>query len=270
LGNTLYRELLPYFDVYGTYLTKTERYTDNQVFYRFDSRKDNLLSLLDTLQPGWIIDATVNSEQANPDYLQQLCAYCQEQPGARVVRFSSPAVFDARTRYPSYETDRPVAETATGKAEIAAEKLLLEHIPDKLLIARLPIMLGTNAPVVIQLREAIRNKAHFEVFPNHVVSVSTADKAAQQLHYLISKRKSGIYHLSSSDVIHHDELFYEIAMGLGNSLPVFDYVYLSNEDRYCALLPGKNKLPPPYRITVAEAIEFTVLSDQITTLKKQL
>jgi len=267
VGNTLYRELLPYFDVYGTYFSQFGKFSENQVFYHFDAETNDILPLLEELRPGIIIAAFNAAQPLQIRVYGQIASYCASNPGSRLVVFSSPAVFDAQNLYPAYENDRTVSRSRTGKTEIAVEKFLLDKISPQLIIARIPILLGTNTPVVLQLKQAIRQKVHFELYPNHIVSVSTADKLAQQIHYLINKNKTGIFHLCSTDVIHHDELFNEIASGISNQLPVFDYVYHSNEDRYQAILPKINVLPPAYRITVNEAVEHTVLSEQITTLK---
>lgn len=267
VGNTLYRELLSYFDVYGTYYSQSEKYADNHVFYRFDAYNDDLFSLLDRIKPGLIISAFNTNLDVRLRVYRDLITYLGTERKSRLIVFSSSSVFDARTAFPAYETDRPVSQTEKGKSEIAIEKLLLEAIPGQLVIARVPIILGTNSPVIIKLREAIRRQAHFELYPNHIVSVTTADKLSQQIHYLINKERTGIFHLGSTDVIHHDELFKEIATGMSSTTPVFDYVYQSNDDCYYAILARDKKLPAAYRITVNQVIENTVLSDQITTLK---
>ena len=267
VGNTLYRELLPYFDVYGTYCSQFGKFSENQVFCHFDAETDDILPLLEELRPGIIISAFTVVESQQIKVYGQIASYCLNNPGSRLVVFSSPAVFDAQYLYPAYEDDRTVSRSRIGKMEITGEKFLLDKISPQLIVARIPILLGTNAPAVLKLKQAIKQKAHFELYPNHIVSVSTADKLAQQIHYLINKDKTGIFHLCSTDVIHHDELFREIASGISNQLPVFDYVYHSNEDRYQAILPKINMLPPAYRITVNEAVDYTVLSEQITTLK---
>ncbi|MEZ4875501.1 MAG: hypothetical protein R2793_08640 [Flavobacteriaceae bacterium] len=132
---------------------------------------------------------------------------------------------------------------------------------------RLPLILGVQAPTIRQLREAIKHHAAFEVFPNLIVSANTYDKLAQQVHYIINKQLSGIFHLSTEDVIHHDELFREISEKLSGKLPIFKNVYSSNEDQFLAILPKENKLPKNYRITMDEVIAESTLKDEIVTLK---
>ncbi len=42
IGNALYKELLSYFDVYGTYASQEGLYGDNQVFYKYRVEDDAL------------------------------------------------------------------------------------------------------------------------------------------------------------------------------------------------------------------------------------
>ena len=156
----------------------------------------------------------------------------------------------------------------TGRQKLALEKLLLEHIPFQASIIRMPMVFGINAPMIVQLRQAIKHKAAFEVFPKRIISATTAPKIAQQVHYIINKDLTDIHHLASSDVIHHDDIFREIAMKIGNTFPVFKNVFSSNEDEYQAILPKENLLPKPYRITIAEVIENSTLHDEIISIKK--
>ena len=45
IGNALYKELTPYFDVYGTYLSSTPTLAQNQVMYPYDVTKDSLTNM---------------------------------------------------------------------------------------------------------------------------------------------------------------------------------------------------------------------------------
>src|SRR5690606_1077558 len=124
-------------------------------------------------------------------------------------------VFDGKYLHPSFENDIPFSQTAFGKFKIAAEKLLLDNIPSQTAILRLPMVLGINSPEIIHLRQCIRHHATIEVFPNLVISTTTINKVSQQVHFIINKSLRGIFHLASVDMIHHDDLFKEIASKMG-------------------------------------------------------
>ncbi len=267
LGNTLYKELLSYFDVYGTYCNQVGVFGENQVFFRYNVEGGGLDSLLAHIQPTVIISALKGDHRAQYRAHETLVEYSLATD-ARILFLSTVHVFDGKGEFPSYENDKPASNSDVGRFKISIEKLL-QTLPKKnYAILRLPLVLGVNSPSVFQLKQAIKYHEHFEIFPNLIVSVTTADKFAQQVHYILNQRGHGIYHLASKDIIHHDDLFKEISEKISDKKPIFKSAYSSNEDTYLALLPKKNKLPKNYRITVAEVIEDSTLKEEIITLKK--
>lgn len=267
IGNCVYKELLPYFEVFGTYCFQQALYEENQAFFRYCLEDDNPYQLLNEIKPGIIISALGGDYKAQFSAHKEICSYVSENPHSRLIFFSAAEVFDGTFQFPSYENDKPLAVSDYGKFKISTEKLLLENIPDQTTILRLPLVLGFNSPALVHLRQTIKYKAVFEVFPNLIVSVSTANKMAQQLHYIINKNLKGIFHLASNDMVHHEELFREIVSKTGNKMPIFKSVFSSNNDSYLAILTKKNRLPLPYQITVAQVIEESTLKDEIQTLK---
>lgn len=268
IGNAIYKELLSYYDVYGTYCHQSGTFENNQVFFHYDVQEDSLGSILYNVNPDVVISSLRGEFDGQFRAHQQLCEYIRNKKDSRLLFLSSVNVFDAKWRYPSYEDDLPEAESEYGKFKISVERLLMNLPPKQYAILRLPLVLGVNAPRVFQLKQASRHQAGFEVYPNLIISVTTADKIAQQIHYIINKSLSGIFHLASKDVVHHQDLFQELTDKLCSEDPVFKSVFSSNEDRYLAILPKKNKLPKPYRITVAEVIEDSTLNEEIITLKQ--
>ncbi len=266
IGNTLYKELLSYFDVYGTYARQEGNFGENQVFFRFVAEEDDISKILFQVNPTVIVSAFKASFAGTEKTLNDIASYCMGT-GGHFIYISSVAVFDARSQFPSYESDKPLAESHEGRHHIRMERIIQELPNKQWVIARLPLVLGVNSPEIIHLKQAIRHQAEFEVYPHLVVSTTTNDKIAQQIHYLINRNLSGIYHLSSEDVIHHEDLFKEIAEKISERTPIFKNVYSSNEDRYLAILPKENKMPKNYRITVADVISDTTLKDEIVTLK---
>ena len=267
VGNSLYKELLSYFKTYGTYCTQEGSFRDNQVFFKYDVVEDNLAEILKETNPSVIISSLRGDYKAQFYAHSEIANYVQAHHHCRLLFLSSVEVFDGLYAYPSYEGDSPKAESNYGRHKLSIERLLLETIPAQTTILRLPLVLGATAPEVIQLIQAGKNKAAFEVYPNLIISVSTADKIAQQVHYIINKGLDGIFHLASEDVIHHEDLFKELTEKLGIETPVFKNVYHRNEESYQAILPKKNRLPNPYRITVSEVIDSTSLHEEIVTTR---
>lgn len=267
IGHHIFMELQSYFEVYGTYCNAVAEFSENNVFVRYCSEEDNLLALLEKIQPTHIISALHGDYKSQFIAHKQVCEYIHKNHYSKLLFLSSAHVFDGKYALPSYENDKPLAESRFGKYKIAVERLLLEQIPAQTSILRLPMVLGLHSPRIIQLRQSIKHHATFDVFPNLSISVTIADKIAQQIHYIISKQLEGIFHLASTDMIHHEELFREITSKLGDKMPIFKSVYRSNNDDYLAILPKKNKLPEQYTITVAEVIASCTLNEEISTFK---
>ncbi|PVW13185.1 sugar nucleotide-binding protein [Marixanthomonas spongiae] len=267
IGNALYKDLHPYFDVYGTYCHQHQAYKDNQVFHSFCVEENSIGDLLKNLKPRFIIVALTGTYSDRLKLLRDLCLYAEQFPESRIVYFSSSEIFDGQRHFPGYEYDKPVPESTAGRFHTAAEKYLQEQLPFQTALLRLPLVLGVNSPTLVQLRQSMKHHASFEIFPKHIVSATTQDKLAQQTHYIINQKLTGIFHLSSSDVIHHDDLFTEIASKIGFKMPIFKKVYSSNDDLYRAILPRDNKLPGSLQFSISEVIDACTLKEEIITFK---
>jgi hypothetical protein len=88
------------------------------------------------------------------------------------------------------------------------------------------------------------------------MNVTTDSKLTQQIHYIINQNKFGIFHLGSTDLVHHDDYFKDIVTKITTQDDVlYKLVYTTNEDRYLAVLPKFNKLPEHLEITSLEVLE---------------
>ena len=267
IGNAIYKELLSYFEVHCTYCQQSGAFSENQVFHNFCVEEDSMLLLLNKIQPTIIISVISGDQKGQFEAHQQIVNYALINLGCSVLYISSSEVFDGKFRHPSYENDNTLSETASGKFKISIEKLLLEKIPQQTAIIRLPMVLGINSPEILHLRQCIRHQATFEVFPNLVITTTTINKVCQQIHYIINQSLRGIFHLTSNDMIHHEDLFREITSKMGDKMPIFKSVFRSNEYRYNAILPKENKLPNCKQITVSQVIEECSLNEEIISIK---
>jgi dTDP-4-dehydrorhamnose reductase len=267
IGNVLYRELLSYFDVHGTYANQEGIFGDNQVFHEYKVEEGGLDVILARVQPNVIISSLRGAFKAQYEAHETLIEYVTAT-NAKLLLLSSVNVFDGKGEFPSYENDPPFAESDYGKFKISVERLVQTLPKSNYTILRLPLVLGVNSPRMFQLKQAIKHQAAFEVFPNLIISITTASKVAQQVHYIINKELCGIYHLSSKDMVHLEDLFREISEKISEKTPIFKSAFSSNEDTYQAILPKKNKLPKTYHITVSEVIDDSTLKEEIITFKK--
>ena len=267
IGNALYKELLSYFEVNCTYCLQQGAFSENQVFHKFCAEEDSMFLLLNKIKPTTIISAMAGNSNSLLTAHQDIVNYALLNEDCSVLYISSSEVFDAKVRHPSYENDLTISETDSGKFKISIERLLLDKIPTQTAILRLPIVLGINSPQIINLRQCIRHKAAFEVFPNLVITTTTIRKVCQQIHYIINQSIRGIYHLASSDMVHHEDLFREIASKIGDKMPIFKNVFSRNEVSYNAIISKENKLPSFLQISVSQVIEESSLNEEIISIR---
>lgn len=227
---------------------------------------DSISPLLARITPTDIVYALKGPYDKQHNLLKALVEYCRGTD-SRLILLSSVRVFDAVRSHVSYETDKPLPQSVLGKHFTQAERIICDLPADLYTIVRLPLIIGTNAPLIKQLRQAHKHKAHFEVLPNHIISVMSDIEVVRQLHYIINRKLTGIYHISSTDLIHHSDLFLELSQKLGLNEMIFEYNYSSNEDEYYALLAKFNPLPKQFRFTVSQLVNQVVLNQEISTLK---
>ena len=267
IGNAIYKELTSYFDVYGTYHTANKALDDNNVMFKFNVEKDNINDTLNKVNPNYIISSLRGPFKDQLRVHQETLNYTLSAVNCKIIYLSTVNVFDGKGKFPSYENDSLLAVSQYGKYKVRQEKAINKLPNSKFAILMLPLVLGVNSPRIIQLKEASKNKTDFEVYPNLIISVTTANKIAQQVHYIINKNLNGIFHLSSNNMIHHLELFEELSKKLELNHFVFKNIYTSNKDRYLAILAKHNKLPKNYQINISQVIEDCVLKEEIESLR---
>ncbi|WP_124980774.1 sugar nucleotide-binding protein [Nonlabens xiamenensis] len=256
IGQALYKELAPYYNVHATYRTDDSKLESNQHFHQFDLEQEEVHLILDQLQPKFIVSAlrgNINSLL----YLHQSILQWIRNRDSRLIFLSSANVFDSFTHFPSYEYDKTFSESIYGRSKIKIENALLRLPPSKYVICRIPMIFGYNSPRVQDLKKQLINDQPVEVFPHVVINATHIDKLVQQLHYLINRRRRGIFHLGSNNLIHHSDLIKDICEVLGYPDPLIKQVYDSNDDRQLSVLPKDNLLPRHLQLNIEEVISYS-------------
>ena len=241
IGNCLYKELSPFYNTFGTYYS-AKGYQNNQHFFQYDIEKGGIEEIIKEVKPKLIISALRGSFEAHHevhDYLIDLV----RRINCRILFLSSANVFDAFQHFPSYEYDKTLSESIYGRFKIKIENQVMRLPIGKYVIARLPMVFGINAPRTLEIDRAIQNNEAIEVFPNTIINVNSDIRLTQQIHYLINQKKSGLYHLGSTDLISHFDFFKSIVERRHQKPGIYKQVYTSNTIRYLATLPKENKLP---------------------------
>ena len=248
LGNAIYKELCPYFKTFGTYHTSNSQWEKNHHFFQYDFEEDDIYEILEIVKPTIIISALRGDFATQFIAHKHLAEYVFSRK-IKIIFLSSANVFDAYSKYPSYEEDKTLSNSVYGHFKIKIENMLLRLPKNQVAILRLPMVFGTQAPRIQEIINNINEKTPVEVFPNLIINVTTSDKLTQQIHYIINRNKSGIFHLGSTDLVHHDEFIKDITKLLNLKNIIFKQVYTTNDDRYLAVLPKYNLLPKNLQLT---------------------
>ena len=254
LGNGIYKELGPYFKTYGTYRTPTKEFQNNKQFFHYNVEEDDVFEILEVCKPSIIISALRGDFNAQTIAHQHIAEYALEF-GSKIIFLSSANAFDAYSKYPSYELDKTLSHSIYGHFKIKIENLLLRLPKNQVAILRLPMVFGANCPRIQEIKHFIENKEAVEVFPNLIMNVTLDKKVTQQIHYLINRNKYGVFHLGSTDLVHHDEFIKNIIADITEGNAQLKHVFTTNEDRYLAVLPKFNKLPKHLQITSDKVLE---------------
>nr|WP_221898808.1 sugar nucleotide-binding protein [Robiginitalea sp. SC105] len=257
LGYALYRELCNYFDTYGTYCSARSRFGDNGQFLHYDLLEDDIHQVLHEVRPHIIISALRGDFGAQIQAHAHLSEYLARNE-CRMLFLSSANVFDAYSKYPSYEFDKTLSESIYGRLKIRIENMLLRLPAERMGILRLPMVFGNASPRIREIKEALDAGEAIEVFPNLVINVTSADKLCQQVHYMINQDKHGVFHLGSRDLVHHEDFIREITGHLSDRKPLLKRVYTTNEERYLAVLPKHNLLPKNLQLGYQEVIDHHI------------
>lgn len=259
IGNAIYKELCNYFDTYGTYNTARRSFESNKQFVHYNLEEDDVFDILEEIKPQFIISSLRGNFAAQIVAHQHIVEYVTNND-CKIYFISSANVFDAYSKYPSYENDKTLSESIYGRLKIKIENMLLRLPKEKMAILRVPMVFGNGSPRIKKIKTDILNNEAVEVFPNLILNVINDDKLTQQIHYLINHDKSGIFHLGSKDLIHHEEFIKEVIERIGNFNPLYKRVFTTNNDRYLAVLPKDNKLPENLHISYQDIIDHHILS----------
>ena len=253
LGNAIYKELCGYYKTFGTYFTPKNEFVKNKQFVHYNHAEDDIFEILNLVKPSIVISVLRGDFNTQVVAHEHLVHYVLEHP-CKVIFLSSANVFDAYSKFPSYEHDKTYSNSIYGHFKIKIENMLLKLPKQKWVIIRLPMVFGPGCPRVEEILTHIKNKEAIEVFPNLVMNVTSFDKVSQQIHYLINRKKTGIFHLGSNDLVHHDDFIKELLQNLGVEKHLIKQVYTTNDERYLAVLPKDNVLPKHLQIVSHEVL----------------
>ena len=226
----------------------------NKQFFHYNVEEDDVYEILEACKPSIIISALRGDFNAQIIAHQHIAEYVIES-GCKIIFLSSANAFDAYSKYPSYEEDKTLSHSVYGHFKIKIENMLLRLPKKQVAVLRLPMIFGVNCPRIQEMKQLISANESVEIFPNLIMNVTLDKKVTQQIHYIINRNKYGVFHLGSTDLVHHDEFIKDIIAFISKKKVLLKHVYTTNEDRYLAVLPKFNKLPKHLQITSQKVLE---------------
>ena len=133
IGNAIYKELCSYFRTFGTYNTNNKALENNQHFFQYNIEEDDVFEILNTIKPTVIISSLRGNFSAQIIAHQHISEYILQNK-ARLIFLSSANVFDAYSKFPSYEYDKTLSNSVYGHFKIKIENMLLRLPKMKIVI----------------------------------------------------------------------------------------------------------------------------------------
>lgn len=258
LGGSIYKELCSYFNTFGTYCSDDNSLSQNKHFFQYNIEEDDIFEILDIVKPDIIISSLRGDFSKQVIVHKHLTEYITARK-CKLIFLSSANVFDAYSKFPSYEYDKTLTYSIYGHFKIKIENMLLRLPKSKVVILRLPMVFGKHSPRIREILQNLKDKEAIEVFPNLIMNVTTDSKLTQQIHYIINRNKSGVFHVGSNDLVHHDDFIKELIEALNYENALYKNVFTTNEDRYLAALPKDNLLPKHLQLQSKEIfLELTI------------
>ncbi|MBT8254163.1 MAG: sugar nucleotide-binding protein, partial [Bacteroidia bacterium] len=185
LGNAIYKELCSYYNTFGTYCRNNKEFERNKHFFQYKVEEDDIFEILNAVKPTIIISALRGDFAAQITAHIHLVEYASDHK-SRLIYLSSANVFDAYSKYPSYEMDTTLSNSIYGHLKIKIENILNSLPKRKVAILRLPMVFGSGSPRIREIKELLSLNEPIEIFPNLIMNVTTDSRVTQQIHYIIN------------------------------------------------------------------------------------
>jgi dTDP-4-dehydrorhamnose reductase len=251
LGQAVFKELNPFFDVYSTYYSQIHFKKNKRYFYFNISNEFN--DLLKKTNPNLIISSLKGDFDLQITFHEKLIKYCEENK-IKLLFISSLNVFDFFTNFPSYENDKTFSNSIYGKVKINIENKILRMKTDNWAILRSAMLFDNESTRLKNLINDIKHSIPIEIFPNLIININSSEILAKQIHYIISRKLNGIFHHGSKDLINHDEFIFSIIKNKNLKQVSYKFVYTTNENRYLALFSNYNLFPKHLQFSYEEVL----------------
>lgn len=216
LGQALVQTFLPDYEVLALDLgTSSKLPFDGFLFKGGDiNDRDGLRDLVKDFVPNFIINAAAYTNVDASETEREVCwranvtgvenlAYAAQKVGARLLHVSTDYVFDGKSG-PYKEDDTPNPLGFYARSKLASENVLIASKVN-FVIARTMVLYGTGYDIrpnfVIWVIQQLREGKPIQVVDDQWGNPTLASELAAAMRVLVESGRTGIYHLSGSEII---------------------------------------------------------------------
>lgn len=216
LGQALVQTYIPEYEVLALdFGTSSKLPFDGFRFTEGDiADRDSLRDLVRDFLPNYIINAAAYTDVDGSETQKESCwranvtgvenlIYAAKKVGARLLHVSTDYVFDGKSG-PYREDDRPNPLGFYARSKLASENVLLASKAN-FAIARTMVLYGTGYGIrpsfVVWVIQQLRGGKPIRVVDDQLGNPTLASELAAAMRVLAESGRTGIYHLSGSEII---------------------------------------------------------------------
>lgn len=216
LGQKLIQEFIQDFEVHG--LDIHEQCFLDQFDVGYDkvdiTNRRKIVNFINQLAPNVIVNAAAYTNVDGAETEKEMCwkinvtgvenlVVAARKTGAHLIHVSTDYIFDGKNG-PYTETDTPKPSGYYGKSKLAGENVI-KNSPVKWSIIRTMVLFGAGVNLrpnfATWLIQQLRAEKPVRIVDDQTGNPTLADDLADGIHEVARQEKTGIYHMSGSDIL---------------------------------------------------------------------
>ncbi|MCR8643833.1 sugar nucleotide-binding protein [Paenibacillus sp. N1-5-1-14] len=245
------------YDVYGTYYSKLAGLPAHRQCKLDVNQYEDCLEWIRNTEPDIVISCMRGDYTKQLEFHRDLALQLNET-NSRLYYFSTTNVFDGDYSSHHAETDIPISQTDYGKFKITCEQVLQGLLGDRAIIIRIPAIWGKHCPRLDAIYSSMKTIEPIVVYADLECDNLLDVDLAKQLRYVIDHALTGVFHLTSTDMMTHAQWYEQLISKLSGNLEVLQYNRVGDtQDRYYfGLITERSDMPDFLRSTSEQMIAY--------------
>ena len=236
IGSAIAHQLESEYEVYGTYYSKEPENKEHMIYC--DVASEDICKILEQIMPDYVISSLRGGYEEQLRFHELTAQYIIKEKSRRLIFISTANVFDHDLTKPHYESDPLDAQTDYGTYKAECENRLTQLLGEQCIIIRIPAVWGRNCPRVRQLQQA----KELATATNLKVNETTDTRIAKYIEFILCDKKTGIFHIGTTDMVDYYEFQKTVCQELGIKGPEFQ-VETEEETGYQVMFSQRDDVP---------------------------